>query len=257
MNAGSRGNSHAPDNDAAIEVRRIRSISKPLILGHRGSPRESLENTLSSFDRAVREGADGVELDVRGAIDGVPVVIHDDSMDRALGVPGLISALAWPAVQKLSGARVPSFEQVAAWAAASGAWLNVELKTMGVEAAVLELIHRVGISERVIFSSFEPAIVRRVGELDGSVLRFFLTERWDERARQGFHEGQATGVCLQDDGAEDRALRELREGGVPVIVWTVNRPARVRRLLESGVAGIISDLPGMAARERDSYLQLR
>ena len=102
-----------------------------LVLGHRGAPEAALENTLEAFATAMRQGADGVELDVRPASDGTPVVIHDDSLQRTFGVQGSVSSLSWPALQRLTGARLPSLQQVAAWAAASGAWLNVELKAPG------------------------------------------------------------------------------------------------------------------------------
>ena len=58
---------------------------RPLILGHRGAPYDAPENTLASFARALEQGADGVELDVRRARDGVPVIIHDETLDRTSG----------------------------------------------------------------------------------------------------------------------------------------------------------------------------
>lgn len=254
MTPASSGNSHAPGDPDGSDRPVERGFSRPLILGHRGSPRQFLENTLRSFDVAVRSGADGVELDVRSARDGVPVVLHDDSLERVMGVLGLVSELAWAAVQKLSEARVPSFEQVAAWAAASGAWLNVEMKSGGIEDAVLRRIHEFGIADRVVVSSFDDAIVRRVGELDDGIRRYFLTERWDDRALRSVADAGAAGVCLRDDGATERALADLRDRGLPVIVWTVNEARRVMELLEAGAAGVISDLPGMAAAQRDAFL---
>src|SRR5690606_30119783 len=107
-------------------------------------------------------GADGVELDVQRSRDGVPVVIHDDSLERLWGTRRLVSELTWPAIQRLHSARIPSFEQVAGWAAASGAWLNVELKAADVEHEVLALIDRFGLRPRTFISSFDPEIVRAV-----------------------------------------------------------------------------------------------
>src|SRR5687768_8195818 len=108
---------------------------RPLILGHRGAPYDAPENTLASFARALEQGADGVELDVRRARDGVPVIIHDETLDRTSGARGRVADLDWPAIERLTTAGLPSLEQAAGWAAASGAWLNVEIKTPRVEAA--------------------------------------------------------------------------------------------------------------------------
>lgn len=221
-----------------------------LVLGHRGAPREAIENTLRSFDLALRHGADGVELDVQRTRDAVPVVIHDDSLERTMGVPGRVGELDWPAVARLTRAMVPSFDQVAAWAAASGAWLNVELKAAGVEQDVLAILDKADLLERVIVSSFSASIVKRVGELNADVHRFFLTERWDGAAEVKFIESGARGVCLRVDAADESTLDRLMGLELPVIVWTVNEPSTARLLLSAGIAGIITDDPAMVARER-------
>lgn len=227
---------------------------RPLVLGHRGAPREKRENTLRSFARALEHGADGVELDVRRSHDRVAVVVHDDTLSRVFNVAGRVPDLPWPAIERLTSAELPSFEQVTAWAAASGAWLNVELKDAGVEDEAIRLIAERKLKERVVISSFDAAIVQKVGELDPSVRRFFLTKRWDRPALDALNRAGATGVCLHVDAASAAILEELDTLGLPVIAWTVNRPSRVRQLLRAGVAGIISDDPAMAAAERAAFL---
>lgn len=226
----------------------------PLVLGHRGSPREAPENTLQSFGKAFLAGADGVELDVQRSSDGVPVITHDDSLERVWGVRRQVSRLACSAIQQLTGAQVPSFEQIAAWSAASGAWVNVELKAAGVEPEVARLIDRFGIRDRVVISSFDAGVLAEVGRVDARLTRFFLTERWDDAAQSAFDRSGASGVCLSEAAATGAILQDLGTRALPVIVWTVNDAARVGELLRQGVAGIISDLPAMAAKERDSFL---
>lgn len=225
-------------------------FGKPLILGHRGAPREAAENTLRSLGLALRRGADGVELDVQRSRDGVPVVIHDDTLERTMGVAGAVSGLAWPAIERLSGARVPSFAQAAAWAAASGAWLNVEIKAAGVEEKVVRILSTTGLLPRTVVSSFDAAVVARIGEIEASVPRFLLTERWDDAARAGVERSGAQGVCLRVDAADDATLTDIFRHGLPVVAWTVNEAATVERLLRAGVAAVISDDPGMAAGVR-------
>jgi glycerophosphoryl diester phosphodiesterase len=224
----------------------------PLILGHRGAPQVSLENTLRSFSLAVEQGADGVELDIQRANDGVPVVIHDDTLNRTMGVHGRVSALAWPALQRLSGARLPSFEQVVAWAAASGAWVNVELKAGDVEKEVSRLIRSTGIEKRVVISSFDVEVVRCFGEVDPELPRFFLSEHWDTQTIDAVKITGANGVCLKDAAADQRVIEDIRERDLALIVWTVNQPSRLRELLLENVAGIITDYPAIGAEEREA-----
>ncbi|HET7322680.1 MAG TPA: glycerophosphodiester phosphodiesterase [Longimicrobiaceae bacterium] len=215
----------------------------PLILGHRGVPAEQVENTLQSFARAMERGADGVELDVRLSRDGVPVVIHDATMERTMGVKGAVAELHWPAIAQLSTARVPSLEQAAAWAAAAGAWLNVELKEPGAEAATLRVLEETGVLGRTFLSSFHPEAVAEVGRLAPDSLRFLLLEAWDGEGLETLVKCGAAGVCLHADAAGPLALEVLRNEDLPVVVWTVNDPERARALFDEGVAAVITDDP--------------
>jgi glycerophosphoryl diester phosphodiesterase len=224
--------------------------SRPLILGHRGARHDALENTLASFSIALEQGADGVELDVRGARDSVPMVIHDETLDRTFEIKGRIAALESGALQRLTSARLPTLEQTVAWAASSGAWLNIELKVSGVEEEVARLVRSTGISGRVIISSFDAETLRRSREVARGLPRFLLTDRWDAITDVASEQAEALGICLRVDAATPATIQELRRRSLQVIVWTVNDALRMRQLLAEDVTGIITDHPGMAARER-------
>lgn len=218
-----------------------------LVLGHRGAPGDALENTLESFAAAVRQGADGVEIDVRPAADGTPVVIHDPSLERTFGRSGVVADLSWPALQRITEARLPTLQQTAAWAASSGAWLNVELKAAGVETAVAAILDTHDLLERSFVSSFDERIVASMGEIEPRTTRFFLTDEWNDQARERLVQSRASGVCLRVDAASALNLEVLRAEGLPVVVWTVDEAARVAELGRAGVAAIISNRPGTAA----------
>ena len=226
----------------------------PLILGHRGAPYDAPENTLRAFALAMEQGADGVELDVRRARDGVPVVVHDDSLERTRGTAGRVAELEWPALARLTGAELPSLEQAAAWAAASAAWLNVEMKVPGAEAATVEILRSAGVAERTFVSSFDARVVAELGRLAPELPRFLLTEAWDEAAQQVVVESGARGVCLHVDAATALNLEVLRNDGIPVVVWTVDAPSRIRELLDAGVAAVITNRPRVAAEVRRELL---
>jgi glycerophosphoryl diester phosphodiesterase len=229
---------------------------RPLILGHRGAPYDAPENTLRSFARALEQGADGVELDVQRARDGVPVVIHDDTLDRTTPSRGRIADHEWPALARLTGAELPSLEQAAAWAAASGAWVNAEIKAPGVESATLEVLRSMHLLPRTFVSSFDPAVVAEVGRVEPEVLRFLLVKDWDEVAQNALAECDAQGVCLHVDAATPLTLEVLHNDALPVVVWTVDTAARIRELLEDGVAGIITNRPRVAVEARREVLGL-
>lgn len=218
---------------------------RPLVLGHRGSPARAPENTLLAFRLAREEGADGVELDVQPAGDGAPVVIHDATLDRTTGGTGAVAALSWAELSaaRSAGEPVPRLEQAAAWAAESGAWLNVEIKSPGAEAASIAAIEAAGVLDRTFFSSFLPDVVARVAELAPHAARFLLAERWDDTARATARRLAVRGVGLHHSAATPAALAELQGAGLDVVVWTVDDPARLRELLRVGVRAVITNHP--------------
>lgn len=221
---------------------------RPLILGHRGSPLRAPENSLRSLALALEAGADGVELDVQLSADGVPVVIHDATLERTGHGEGPVASRPWEELSRLSGAGepLPSLEEAAAWAAASGAWLNVEIKARGAEEAVLDVLERTGAMERAFLSSFDVGTMRRLARLAPDALRFLLSDGWREGLQEEAARLDVRGVCLRVDAAGPLALEVLRREGLAVVVWTVDDPGRIRELLRAGAAGVITNRPELA-----------
>jgi glycerophosphoryl diester phosphodiesterase len=227
-------------------------MAAPLILGHRGAPREGPENTLRAFRRAMEHGADGIELDVQLSADGVPVVIHDDTLDRTTDGRGPVAALPWAALAavRAEGEPLPRLDEVMAWAAEAGAFVNVEIKAPGAEAAAAGAVRRAGMMERTLFSSFHPGTVRRVGEIAPEARRYLLSETWDAAVREAVRDTGSGGMCLHDPAVTDGVLAELRALSLPVVVWTVDDAARIRALLDAGVEAVITNRPDTGVRVR-------
>ena len=225
---------------------------RPLILGHRGAPRQAPENTVRAFRLALEQGADGVELDVQPSADGVPVILHDDTLDRTTDARGDVALLSWEQISaaRAGGEPVPRLEDVAAWAAESGAFLDVEIKRPGVEAAALAAIDRAGRTPWTLFSSFHAESVAEVRRLAPDAACWLLTDRWRPAVLQLALDLGVGGVCLHDPLASAAVLAELRAAGLGVVVWTVDKPGRIRALLRAGAAGVITNHPaaGVLAR---------
>ncbi len=230
---------------------------RPLVLGHRGAPREAPENTFAAFRLAMEGGADGVELDVQRSADDVPVVIHDLTLERTTDGAGLVRDHPWETLRALSagpGEPLRSLEETADWAAGAGAWLNVELKAEGTEAASLAVLERAGVLERTLVSSFLPTVVLEVGRLAPGVRRALVTETWGPLEAGLARDAGAGGVCIERGLATPERLAELRAAGWGVVVWTVDDMAEVERLLRAGVDGVITNLPRAAAGVRRRVL---
>lgn len=205
----------------------------------------------------MEQGADGIELDVQLSSDGVPVVIHDATLDRTTGGRGRVDRHSW---KELRSVRVggeeplPSLDAVARWAADSGAFLNVELKATGVEKAVLDVLHRHGLFDQSFISAFDPGSVSNVGMLAPHARRFLLCERWDAAARENAATSGAEGICLRDDAASTAAMVEISESGLPLVVWTVDDTERMRTLLQADVFALITNRPAEGAEVRASII---
>src|SRR5690554_3040227 len=110
-----------------------------LIYAHRGSSGTYPENTMEAFEAALQEGADGIELDIQLTKDGVPVIIHDETVDRTTDGKGWVKDFTFEELQRLDagssfhtdykGATIPSFEEFLQWFSKTDLLLNVELKS--------------------------------------------------------------------------------------------------------------------------------
>ncbi|WP_291430961.1 glycerophosphodiester phosphodiesterase [Deinococcus sp.] len=218
---------------------------KPLLLGHRGTPRLHTENTLAGFQAALDAGLDGVELDVRRLMDGTLVIHHDPAL-KAGGLLPEMNAAGLPAY-------VPTLDDALAWAADTGAFVNVEIKF---EAArpddrvhrTLHAIRAHGLSRRVIVSSFSPLVLDAARYHAPEIERGFLFHR---AFRAGpldlvplvMRRVQAAALHPMHPLIDAALMAQARAHGWRVNTWTVNDAAQVARLRALGVDALIGDLP--------------
>jgi glycerophosphoryl diester phosphodiesterase len=231
-----------------------------LNIGHRGASAAAPPNTLAAFEKAVELGADGIEFDVHLSADGVPVVIHDLTVDGTTNGSGRVADLTLAQLKHLdagstfdptfAGERIPTLEEVLQ-RVGSRLLLNIELKTIslhdnGLEQAVIAQVEHYGLDDRVLLSSFNPLSLRRakrmaphvpVGLLYGPDLPVPLRQAWLAFAAP--HEARHPEHKMVD--AHYIAWAQRR--GYRVNVWTVDDPDEMRRLIGLGVDGIITNVP--------------
>ncbi len=242
-----------------------RRPDRPLILGHRGASASAPENTLAAFTRAMSEGADGVELDVRGCAGGELVVIHDEDTARTCGERLLVAESSLAALRRLdagawkgarfAGERIPLLREV--FEALPGAVVNVELKAArgaraaGLAAAVAAVIADAGAGPRVIVSSFDFALLAAFRAAAPGVATGLLFEpAWHRLLRIPLAAAWLRPSALHPARAlcTPARLAAWRAGGRAVNVWTVDEPGDLARLTAAGVAGLVCNDPGAARR---------
>ncbi|MEP9381525.1 glycerophosphodiester phosphodiesterase [Nocardioides cheoyonin] len=226
-----------------------------LAIGHRGASEEAPEDTLPSERRSARLGSDYLELDLHLTADGVPVVLHDDTVDRTTDGTGPVSDLTLAQVERLdagswfsaryAGTRVPTFEQVLRFAKRSGADLMPELKAgwdRSQVAIVVDLVKRYGLESRTVFQSFDPKALAYADDLDPAIARAGLVDKSlpsDPVAWVGSFDGQA--LLPAYDLVTADLVETMHDAGIAVVPWTVDNRADWDRLRSYGVDGIMSN----------------
>jgi glycerophosphoryl diester phosphodiesterase len=240
-----------------------------LNIGHRGASADAPENTLASFDLALRRGADGIELDVHPSSDGVPVVIHDARLERTTSGYGPVSALpvsilrrldagSWfnrryPALahNRYAGLKIPTLAEVLKWVRKRNCLAFIEIKVEkdrypGIEEKVLEEIYRACAATLSTVISFDLPTLERVRHLDSQVALGFDFTRPVLAVR---HASSVGAACLLPHWAlaTRAAIRHAHRTGFRVMVWDVSPAVLMRRKILDGVDGIITSHPGRLA----------
>jgi glycerophosphoryl diester phosphodiesterase len=207
---------------------------RPLLLGHRGARavRSIPENTPESFDRALADGCDGFEFDVRLSADGVAVICHDPRFREA-------------DIAKARAAQVPELPRLQDILSRYGqsAFLDIELKVAGLEKITLELLRRHPPERGFVVSSFLPEVLVSLRDRDENAPLGLICETRDELRR--WNGLPVEYVIPHYKLATASLVDELTGAGKKVIVWTVNDRKAVVRFRDLGVEGIISDETGL------------
>jgi glycerophosphoryl diester phosphodiesterase len=211
--------------------------TRPLLLGHRGARwfKAIPENTLASFDRALGDGCDGFEFDVRLTADGKPVICHDPHSG------GLEIARA-PAKQLL---QLPPLQDALA-RYHDRAFLDIELKVSGLEAKIANLLRKFPPRRGFVVSSFLPDVLLAVHAEDSTVPLGLICETRSQLQR--WNQLPVEYVISHHKLVNPALLHQFRVSDKKVLVWTVNAPADMKRFADSGVDGIISDNTSLLCR---------
>jgi glycerophosphoryl diester phosphodiesterase len=224
--------------------------SSPLIIGHRGASAAAPENTLAAFRLAQQQGADGIEFDVQLSADGVPVVIHDDTVERTTNGRGRVSDLTLAQLQTLDagqGESIPTLAQVFAEFGTDFLY-NLEIKNdhqtdQGAEKAIAACIRQYGIQAQLLISSFNPAALERIHALLGDEvpLGFLHMGMIDRYAPDWLF------PCHTDhpyhEAVDAAYMAWAKEHGYQVNIWTLDDATMARQLINLGVQGLITNTP--------------
>jgi len=241
---------------------RLKDLGNVVNFAHRGSSKICPENTMAAFKKALEQGATGIETDVQLTKDGEPVLIHDETLKRTTSGTGWVKDHTLNELKELDAGswfhpdfreeRLPHLDELLELVQDRGTIVNIELKNgvvpyEGLEEKVIQRVRDHGLSSRVVISSFNHYSLLLCKKLAPEIRTGILY-------MEGLYEPWAYAGTLQAD-----ALHAYHHAVLPGFVaaakaagkayhpFTVNDPNEMRRLLEAGVDGIITDYPDQLA----------
>jgi glycerophosphoryl diester phosphodiesterase len=265
---------HAHPGDTHPPALKLIASKRPLVIGHRGYCQFAPENTLPSFQLAMRAGADLVELDYRLSADGVPIVIHDRELNRTTDATRKwrrkrvkVAAKTAAEIQALdagkwfadgfAGTRIPLLSE--ALHAIQGHAVALIERKAGDAASCFRLLREKGLINHVVIQSFDWEYLRQFHEkephqllaalgpahiLAGGKRPLGIVRRLN---RAWLIQAQKSGakIVVWSPKVSKGSIRLAHSKGLKVWVYTINNARLAKRLLRAGVDGIITDNPAL------------
>ena len=260
----------------------------PLIVGHRGASAHAPENTLAAFRKAIADGAEGLEFDVRLARDRVPVVIHDETLVRTANLNSFVSDLtsaeltsidvgSWfrerrpggSLASEYGGERIPTLAETLEQLDQFGGLFFIELKCgdrdlESLTDAVCAVVERSPLMPQIIVKSFRLAVIPRVkvrapGVRTAALFapKIMTILRKEKHLVQIAKEFGADELSVHYSLATAKLMEKAGEHNFPVSIWTADNPRWVKRGARLGLKSIITNDPARLLARRAELTKLR
>jgi len=234
----------------------------PRVIGHRGGGSQAPENTLAGIRKAAQLGYQGVEFDAMLSADKVPLLIHDETLERTTSGHGAVAETPHSSIAKLDagawfgaayrGERVPTLELAARLCIELHIWANVEIKPAGgIEAETGAVVARTaqalwhGASPAPLLSSFRREALEAARAAAPELNRGYLTDRIEPHSIEAAKSlGCISLHCNWKYLTRAQAI-ETRRAGCRLLCYTVDDPEVARRLFSWGVDAIFTDNLGL------------
>ncbi|PYY25201.1 glycerophosphodiester phosphodiesterase [Paenibacillus illinoisensis] len=217
-------------------------------VAHRGYPKKYPENTLSSFLKAVELGFTHLELDVHLSKDGIPVVIHDHTVDRMTNVTGRVADYSASELQSFhikQDEHIPTLEEVLR-ALKGKIGLNIELKQMGayyphLEEKVLEVIKEFNMLDQVVITSFDFDALERIRQLSSEVRIGLITFGCSKAILDWSVEMGATFLSMHYAFVTEHYIHRCQELGIQLMAWTINETSIMKKFQDYPSVWVCTD----------------
>lgn len=241
-----------------------------IIFAHRGASKHAPENTMPAFELAYEQNADGIETDIQLTKDNIPVLIHDETVNRTTNNTGYVANYTYKELQLLdagswfsrqfAGTKIISLDYFLQWIKAKKMLVNLELKTnviayKDIEHIVYQVIKKYDMFNQVVISSFNHRSIERFNEIDPSITTAFLTSSNRNNLIPFTRSLKASGLHINYRLLNPKLLKQANNNALYVGCYTVNRAHQMMRCYRLGCYVIFTDLPGVAVDTRELFEQ--
>lgn len=227
------------------------------IIAHRGASKFVPENTMASFQKAHELGCRFIECDIALTQDQIPILIHDDTLDRTTNARGRIENYPYAYIANLDAGSwfnseyanltIPTLEEVLLWHEKTRGWINFEIKSVEIEkveltvSTILEVLQRASYSQQIVFSSFQYEIMQNLKKKIPLIDKAFLS---DEACEDSIVKALDTDCCqinVSNLWVTEYFIEKAHQVGLKVGVYTVNTLKDFKRLKSWGVDAVFTD----------------
>lgn len=232
----------------------------PPVIAHRGASADAPENTLAAIRAAREQGANWIELDVKISYDGVPLLMHDETLDRTTDGSGLIAEKNWSDMAKLDaglsfspvfkGEPIPHLADAVNAVLQNKMSLILEIKPCPGRAKATSMVAVIELAKiwpegdfYPMISSFDIESLEIAAQLEPQWPRSLLLDTWAEDWRERMARTGACAISVEESLLTSERMAAFQSLALPVVAYTVNDPARAKELLAWGVAAVYADKP--------------
>lgn len=222
---------------------------KVIVIGHRGANRIAPENTLKSFQKAIELGADYIEFDIHASIDGVIVIMHGDDISTITGKKGSIKNMKLEELKKFDcgeGEKIPTLQELIQLAKGK-INLQCEIKTPGLTEKLAKILKKEALIESSLISSFMLTELLKLQKIEPNLklgLLLFPQVTSPRRLKsliQKAIDNTFYSILLFYRSIDEELIIFCHDNNLKVIAWTVDSKNALKKLLNIGIDGIITN----------------
>lgn len=248
-------------------------FKKPLVIGHRGNSSSAPANTIESIRQAIELGVDMIELDVRISKDGIPVLIHNDTVDETTNGHGAVASFTLAELKRLDAGswkdkrytneKIPTLAEALEFAKGK-VYLSLDLKDELAIGPMISDVHNANMSDSVVICGCHESQAKQIWDIDKNITVLFntdsqLEEKANKKDKSEFIDQYIYRACRERFSVLNVSYKFVNKEliykahlrGLSVWVWTVDNIDDMIRLIDIGVDAIYSNYPGKLLEVRN------